>query len=575
MESAELEAVLADLRSVGSDTRRYEAKRARGGLPGRLWETFSAFSNSGGGVLLLGVDEAHDFDPVGVKDPAQLERSLASMLSDSLDPPVRARIDTVQLKGRPVVVVQVPGLPRSRLPCFYTGEGAHRGSYVRVADGDRRLTEYEVALLLAGRGQPREDERPVQDATAADLSVPEVDAYVQRMRNSRPRLFLEQSTQEVLRLTKVLVRDEQGGLRPSLAGLLALGTYPQSFLPQLGVTLVAYPTTTAGETGPRGERFMDNVTFDGSISDMAEDCLARLRSRMSRRSVIAGIGRRDVWEYPELALREAVVNALVHRDLSPEARGSQVQVEMYPDRLVVRNPGGLFGPVELERLGQPGISSARNALLLKLLEDVPLRSGGTVVENRGSGIPAMFHALRAAGMRRPVFHDEIAVFEVVFPNSALLDEAFVQWLADRHVTGLSDPQLLALARMRRGESLRNASYRAELGVDSRQATADLRDLVDRGLVDVEGVRGQATYRLRLPEPVAPAAQDHGVPTDEEALLAALAAGPRSRRELEQATGMARHTVLYRLNRLRDNGVVEQTGARRSPTARWVLSEPDR
>lgn len=400
MEAAELEAVLADLRSVGSDTRRYEAKRARGGLPGRLWETFSAFSNSGGGVLLLGVDEARDFEPVGVRDPGHVERSLASMLSDSMDPPVRARVDTVRLQGKSVVVVQVPGLPRSRLPCFYTGEGAHRGSYVRVAHGDRRLTEYEVALLLAGRGQPRDDERPVEQATLADLSQPQVEAYVRRLRDSRPRLFLEPSNQEVLRLTKVLVPDDDRELRPSLAGLLALGTYPQSFFPQLGVTLVAYPTTTAGETGPRGERFLDNVTLDGSVTDMAEDCLARLRSRMSRRSVIAGIGRRDVWEYPELALREAVVNALVHRDLSSAALGAQVQVEMYPDRLVVRNPGGLFGPVELERLGQPGISSARNALLLKLLEDVPARSGGTVVENRGSGIPAMFQALRAAGMRR-------------------------------------------------------------------------------------------------------------------------------------------------------------------------------
>jgi ATP-dependent DNA helicase recG-like protein len=72
------------------------------------------------------------------------------------------------------------------------------------------------------------------------------------------------------------------------------------------------------------------------------------------------------------AQREAVVNALVHRDLSASARGTQVQVEMYPDRLVIRNPGGLFGLVMVDNLGEEGISSARNATLIKILEGVPL-----------------------------------------------------------------------------------------------------------------------------------------------------------------------------------------------------------
>ena len=105
---------------------------------------------------------------------------------------------------------------------------------------------------------------------------------------------------------------------------------------------------------------------------MVRDTLAAIRRNMSRRAVIADAGRQDIWEYPETALREAVVNALVHRDLSGSARGTQVQVEMYPDRLVIKNPGGLFGPVTVDSLGEEAISSARNATLIKLLEDVPL-----------------------------------------------------------------------------------------------------------------------------------------------------------------------------------------------------------
>jgi ATP-dependent DNA helicase RecG len=74
-----------------------------------------------------------------------------------------------------------------------------------------------------------------------------------------------------------------------------------------------------------------------------------------------GIDREDLWEYPEEALREAIVNALVHRDLSPLARGTQVQIQMYPDRLEIWNPGGLFGPVSTDRLGEPGNQASRSS----------------------------------------------------------------------------------------------------------------------------------------------------------------------------------------------------------------------
>jgi predicted HTH transcriptional regulator len=134
----------------------------------------------------------------------------------------------------------------------------------------------------------------------------------------------------------------------SLAGLLALGSYPQEGFPQLMVTFVRYPTVTGAQSAS-GERFLDNVALEGPVPVMARDTLAAIRRNMSRRAVIADAGRQDIWEYPETALREAIVNALVHRDLSGSARGTRIQVEMYPDRLVIRNPGGLFGPVTIAR----------------------------------------------------------------------------------------------------------------------------------------------------------------------------------------------------------------------------------
>jgi ATP-dependent DNA helicase RecG len=171
-----------------------------------------------------------------------------------------------------------------------------------------------------------------------------VEVLIARLRTSRPYAFKDLDHVAVLRRAKVLVSDQAGQDAVSLAGLLALGFYPQEHFPQLMVTFIHYPTV-AGTQSATGERFLDNVTLEGSIPVMARDTLAVIRRNMSRRAVIADAGRQDLWEYPETALREAVVNALVHRDLSSSARGTQIQVEMYPDRLVIKNPGGLFGPV--------------------------------------------------------------------------------------------------------------------------------------------------------------------------------------------------------------------------------------
>jgi ATP-dependent DNA helicase RecG len=123
----------------------------------------------------------------------------------------------------------------------------------------------------------------------------------------------------------------------------------------------------------------------------------------------------DVYEYPVEALREAVVNALMHRDYAPVARGAQVQVEMFPDRLLVRNPGGLFGPVSEGELGADGVSSSRNPVLSALLQEVQLPDSDRVIcENRGTGIPTMLEQLRHSGIASVKFSNAISHFTTVF-----------------------------------------------------------------------------------------------------------------------------------------------------------------
>ncbi|WP_250286308.1 MULTISPECIES: ATP-binding protein [unclassified Frankia] len=556
MLDTELAEIVDNLRAIGADIADVEVKKAQGGLPKSLRATLSGFANTRGGMIVLGLDETQGFAATGLPDPARLAADLGCMCAEDMEPPLRPLIKIHDFEGAQVLVAEVPELGSAQKPCYSRGAGITKGSYVRVGDGDRRLSAYEVQMMLSARGQPREDEQPVLGASIDHLDAVGVDALIARLRISRPYAFQDLDRLAVLRRAKVLVPGDGGDDVVSLGGLLALGRYPQEHFPQLVVTFVHYPTETGGRST---ERFLDNVTLEGSVPVMVRDTLAVVRRNMSRRAVIAGAGRQDVWEYPETALREVIVNALVHRDLSSGARGTQVQVEMYPDRLVVRNPGGLFGPVTVDSLGEEGISSARNAALIKILEDIPL-PGETraVCENRGSGIRAMRDSLLAAGMSPPDFDDRISSFAVVLPNHTLLSEEAVGWISGLEEKGLTDSQCIALALLRQDGLLDNRAYRDATGVDSRVATSELQDLVARELVTQIGSRRWARYELSWR--TAPAKSQSARADRRPELLLALGGKALSRSELVTRTGLGDQAVLRWLKIMREEGLVEIVGS---------------
>lgn len=561
-----LQAGLAELGGI-------EAKRARSEVPSDITEALSAFSNTAdGGVILLGVDESLGFEVSGVDEVDRIANRVAQICRDEVQPPLQPTITSQDIDGQRVIVVEVPELLAAQKPCFIKSRGLVNGAFVRIAGSNRRLTQYEIGVMLANQSQPRNDLEPLPGVTLRDLDEDLVDRLIRRVRTSRGPVLAGADRETLLRSLGVLLPSGE----VTLAGLLALGRYPQQHLPQLDITF-AFFAAANHEPLADGTRFLDSASIDGPIPVMMDEVMARIGRNMRRRAVIQGRGRVDLPDYPAAALREAVANAIMHRDYSEASRGTQIRIQMSPDRIEIENPGGLFGPVSRDALeAGESVSSSRNATLAKLLEDVVTEDGRAVAENRASGMPAMLKALRDAQLPPPELVDEVSRFTVRFHGGTLIDDDTLEWIASLGQRGLSDRQVAALAVAREGRALTNSLYRAAGGCDAATATRELIDLRNRGLLVRTGVGHRAAWRLDPGLDIGRRMQSRlpGRLTSESRELQIrrlLQVGEKSSRELSEAMGLGKQSVLNYLNRLRGQGVVEPTTEKlRSPATRWRL-----
>jgi ATP-dependent DNA helicase RecG len=394
--------LVKELRASGSESTEVEVKSGLHGFPKSALETMSAFANGTGGTILFGLTDK-TFRPVKGFDAQRVHDAVSNAVRSKLTPHPSVELSVEEFEGVRVVRADVEELPYFDKPCFVAAKGAYGGSYIRIGEGDHKLSEYEVSQLRDNRIQPGYDREPVENGNQDILHTQAVDNLLAKARARTPAAFSGVEPRIALKRLNV-THDSARRARPTLAGLLALGVYPQEFYPQLNVTFVAVPGTSLGEVDAGGVAFTDNQSFNGPIPSLINASVDAVRRNSNRAAIISAEGRRDVYDYPDVAVREAMTNALMHRDYSPYARGIQVQMELYSDRLEIRNPGGLYGGVRVEELGRVFTSSSRNAALAKLLEEVEMpRTGASVCENRGSGIARMAYAMQRAGKPAPEF----------------------------------------------------------------------------------------------------------------------------------------------------------------------------
>lgn len=203
---------------------------------------------------------------------------------------------------------------------------------------------------------------------------------------------------------------------PTLAGTMVFSQYPQAYFPQLCITAVVVPGTEIGELGADGERFIDNERITGSIPEMLDLAVDFVRRNSRTKTVIDENGnRKDKPEYPVVAVREAILNALVHRDYSIHTENVPIRLEMYRDRMEIINSGGLYGKITIDSLGKVR-PETRNPVLANILELL------NVTENRYSGIPTIRKEFKNAGLPAPIFSVIHGEFKVIFKNNIYQDE---------------------------------------------------------------------------------------------------------------------------------------------------------
>lgn len=465
--------LISDLRRCHGELEGVEAKAAHTGTPQDLFKPLSAFANRpGGGILLFGLDEDAGFKVVGVGNPRKLQEDLSGLASQ-MEPPLRPSISVEEIEGGIVVAVEVPEIPYDQKPCYHRPHRLQEGSFIRVGNSTRRMSDYEIYSFISSRTQPKFDEEPILRATLEDLDRAKLEEYLARRKEARPNAsYWSLPFEQVLKQLQI-VTDVDGVLRPTLAGLMMFGVYPQIFELQLFIAYLQYYGTTTMEEAPSGARFLDNRKFEGTIKEMIDEAVNYVMASLRKASVIRGVIREDVPEYPEVAIREAIVNAVAHRDYSQFVRGSHIQVRLFADRLEVESPGGLYGRVTINNLQES--QSTRNRLLMQLMEDVHL------VENRGSGVDSMLEAMDKAKLQSPRFEDKRTSFLVTLYSAPVMSD---------------EERILAYVRVH--GSIKRSECQQLLGVDEIRARYILRKMRDAGLLLQEGTRRGARYVLPRP-----------------------------------------------------------------------------
>ena len=408
-------------------------------------ETISAFSNTKGGSIIIGVDDKRNI--IGVDVGKKTIESLANKIKQNTDPQIYPSISVEYINGKNVVIIEVK--ESKSKPVF-----AIDRVYKRVGKSNHRVSSDEIRKLAVEGKKIYWDEQVCEGANLEDIDEGKVKRFLEKARFER-RLDITPniSVREALERLNLIKSD-----RLTNAAILLFGKNPQKFFLQA-------ETRCARFKGTKPLEFIDMKVFGGNIIDQMEDSLEFVKEHIKLHAKIVGIERIETWEYPIEAIREGITNAICHRDYEIP---SNVQVRIFDDRIEIWNPGLLPKGLTIEKLKGKHESILRNLLVGRCFFLIKY------IEQWGTGTNRIIKWCLKHGLPEPIFEETGTSFLITFRKEITED-----FLRER---GLNERQIRTVAYVRKEGQITNREYQKLFDVSKRTASSDLASLTKIGVL---------------------------------------------------------------------------------------------
>ena len=473
------------------DNNRIEAKKAMGGLPGSIWETYSAFANTLGGVILLGVEEWPDktLHAVDLPDPDKLIKEFWNNVNN----PNKTSVNLLSSKdvfvqevdGNHIVVINVPRAERSYRPVYLDGNPL--STYRRNGEGDYKCTKEEYQAMVRDASVKTQDMLVLNEMDMSVFNKESVRSYRQRMRLSRPGHVWEALEDEdfLMKLGAVGIGSD-GKKHPTSAGLLMFGN-EYDIVREYNAYFLDYQEQYDADTRWTDRIISSSGDWSGNVYDFYFRVYNKLTQDIKVPFKMEGGVRVDDTSVHQ-ALREALANCLVNADYY--GRQGLVVIKKR-DAITMSNPGNFR--IEIDTAKSGGVSDPRNGTMLKMFNLIDIG------ERAGSGIPNIFRVWREQGWTAPVISENFD------PDRIMLSLAFKK-SDDKKVTIKSDDKKVTIKSARQKNeiityltdhvSAKNTDIAELLGVKSTRVKQLLKELLDEGVVVAEGNNKNRVYKLK-------------------------------------------------------------------------------
>lgn len=443
-----------------------------------ILETISAFANTRGGRIYVGVEEDKDGSVrkvVGVEIKGKEVENLGNEIKQNTDPIVYPSIEVGEIEGRPVLVLEVK---ESQVKPVFAKIDKTPVAYKRVGKTNQKMDVSELRRILSTGREFLWDSQVCEEATLDDVDEEKVRWFLRKAKVER-NLDINPNTpvREALERLKLLKRG-----RLTNAAILLFGNDPQKFSLQAMIRCARFKGNTAID-------FLDMKIIDGNIIDQIDDAEKFILSHIKKAAKVVMFEREEVWEYPPDAIREAIVNAVCHRDYGISGN---VRVAVFDDRLEITNPGRLPEPLTPKMLKQNHESIPRNRVIANAF--FLIRN----IEQWGKGTNKIVQWCVKHGLREPDFEEIAGGFMVKFHSPEdLLSLIPEKGKIDLKDLGLNERQIKALRLMvNEGKVFTNKTYREQFKVSNQTCVRDMRLLNKLDLISKEGKGKNVRYKAK-------------------------------------------------------------------------------